>query len=105
MLHMRLRNVTPTCASELAGKDSGCAAVSRAGNVPPDVAERLANVWLSWNFQANWTASTGLRYVGKRYADKANTLTMPAYTTTDLALQWNASRDTTLTLRGLTRSI
>lgn len=75
-------------------------AVSRAGNVPPDVAERLANVWLSWNFQANWTASTGLRYVGKRYADKANTLTMPAYTTTDLALQWKATRDTTLTLRG-----
>ena len=73
--------------------------VSRAGNIPPNVAERLANIWLSWNFQPDWTASTGLRYVGKRYADNANTLTMPAYTTTDLALQWKATRDTTLTLR------
>lgn len=78
----------------------GGVAVSRAGNVPPNVAERLANVWLSWNFKPDWTASTGLRYVGKRYADNANTLIMPAYTTTDLALQWKASRDTTLTLRG-----
>lgn len=75
-------------------------AISRAGNVPPNVAERLANVWLSWNFIPDWTASGGLRYVGKRYADNANTLVMPAYTTTDLALQWKASRDTTLTLRG-----
>ncbi len=75
-------------------------AVSRNGKTPPDVAERLANVWLSWNFQPDWTASTGLRYVGKRHADNANTLTMPAYTTTDLALQWQATRDTTLTLRG-----
>lgn len=74
--------------------------VSRAGNVPPNVAERLANVWLSWNFIPDWTASGGLRYVGKRYADNANTLVMPAYTTTDLALQWKTSRDTTLTLRG-----
>lgn len=74
--------------------------VSRAGNVPPDVAERLANLWLIWNFKPDWTASTGLRYVGKRYANNANTLTMPAYTTTDLALQWKATRDTTLTLRG-----
>lgn len=78
----------------------GGVAVSRNGNTPPDVAERLANVWLSWNFQPDWTASTGLRYVGKRYADNANTLTMPAYTTTDLALQWKATRDTTWTLRG-----
>lgn len=78
---------------------SPAVAVSRAGNVPPNVAEQLANVWLSWNFQPDWTASTGLRYVGKRYADNANTLTMPAYTTTDLALQWKATRDTTLSLR------
>ncbi|RQO37466.1 TonB-dependent siderophore receptor [Herminiimonas sp. KBW02] len=78
----------------------GGVAVSRSGNVPPNVAERLANVWLSWNFIPAWTASGGLRYVGKRYADNANTLVMPAYTTTDLALQWKASRDTTVTLRG-----
>ncbi|MDR6524378.1 iron complex outermembrane receptor protein [Variovorax paradoxus] len=75
-------------------------AVSRAGNVPTDVPERLANVWVSWNFLPKWTLSSGLRYVGKRYADNANTLTLPAYTTTDLALRWQLTPDTTVTLRG-----
>jgi iron complex outermembrane receptor protein len=79
----------------------GNAAVSRSGNVPPDVAQRLANVWLSWNYLPDWTASGGLRHVGQRFADNANTLKMPAYTTTDLALRWKAARDTTLTLRGV----
>jgi iron complex outermembrane receptor protein len=75
-------------------------AVSRNGNTPTDVPERLANLWLSWRFLPDWTASTGLRYVGKRYADRANTLKLPAYTTTDVALQWQPKRDLTLTLRG-----
>ncbi|SFQ14957.1 iron complex outermembrane recepter protein [Variovorax sp. OK605] len=75
-------------------------AVSRAGNVPTDVPRRLANVWVSWSFLPQWTLSSGLRYVGKRYADNANTLALPAYTTTDLALRWQVTPDTTLTLRG-----
>lgn len=75
-------------------------AVSRDGNVPPNVPERLANVWLSWKFQPQWTASTGLRYVGKRYADNANTLKLPSYTTVDMALRWDVASDTTLTLHG-----
>lgn len=75
-------------------------AVSRNGNVPTDVPERLANVWLSWRFLPQWTASAGLRYVGKRYADRANALELPAYTTADLALQWQASKDLRFALRG-----
>jgi len=78
---------------------SGGAAVSRRGNVPPDVPERLANLWVSWKFAPQWTASAGLRYVGKRYADSANELEMAAYTTTNLALQWEARRDLSLALR------
>lgn len=75
-------------------------AVSRNGNVPPNVPERLANIWLSWNFQPGWTAMAGMRYVGKRYADNANNLTLPSYTTTDLALRWDLTPDTTITARG-----
>jgi len=78
----------------------GGAAVSRNGKVPPNVPERLANLWLSWNFQPGWTAMAGLRYVGKRYADNANTLELPSYATTDLALRWDVDKDTTLTARG-----
>ncbi len=75
------------------------AAVSRAGNVPTDVPQRLANAWVSWKFAPQWTASAGLRYVGKRYADAANRLEMAGYTTTNLALQWEPRRDLTLALR------
>ena len=78
----------------------GGTAVSRAGNVPTDVPERLANVWLTWRFLPGWTAGTGIRYVGRRFADRANTLEMPGYTTTDVLLQWRPRRDTTVSLRG-----
>lgn len=77
----------------------GGIAVSRNGNVPTDVPERVANVWVSWKVVPDWTLSGGLRHVGKRYADNANTLKLPAYTTADLALQWKASKATTFTLR------
>lgn len=78
----------------------GGAAVSRNGNVPTDVPERLANAWLTWRFLPQWTAGTGIRYVGRRYANRANTLEMPAYTTTDVLLQWQPRKNTTLSLRG-----
>lgn len=37
--------------------------------------------------------------MGKRYADAANTLTMPSYATVDLALAWQPRKDTTVTAR------
>ncbi|MGK5025965.1 TonB-dependent receptor [Janthinobacterium sp. RB2R34] len=74
-------------------------AVSRVGKVPPDVAQQLANASLSWNFMPGWSASGGARYVGRRYADNANRVAMPSYTTADLALRWQARPDTTVSLR------
>lgn len=82
-------------------ENSSGVAVSRAGNVPTDVPEKLANVWLNWNFIPAWTASAGLRHVGERYADAANTLRIPSYTVTDLALQWVVDNKTNVVLRGL----
>ena len=73
--------------------------VSRNGNVPTDVPERVANAWLSWKFAPRWTASAGVRYVGKRYADAANRLEMAGYATTNLALLWEPRRDLSLALR------
>jgi len=77
----------------------GGVAVSRNGNVPPDVPQRLANAWLGWKFRPDWTLSGGLRHVGKRYANNANTLALPAYTLADAALQWQSAANTTLALR------
>jgi len=82
------------------GETVGGVVISRNGKVPTDVPQRVANLWLGWKLQPQWTLSGGLRHVGKRYANNANTLELPAYTTTDLALQWQAGADTTLTLRG-----
>lgn len=70
------------------------------GKVPPNVPQRVANVWLGWTFMPDWTVSGGLRHVGKRFADNADTLKLPTYTTADMALQWRASSDTTVALRG-----
>lgn len=81
-------------------ESAGGVAVSRNGHRPTDVPQHVANVWLGWKLQPAWTLSGGLRHVGRRYADSANTLTLPAYTTADLALQWQAGAATTLTLRG-----
>ena len=73
--------------------------VSRAGNTPVSVPQRLANLWVSWHFASTLTAIGGVKYVGKRFADTANQLTMPSYTTVDLALAWKPRKDTTLTAR------
>lgn len=78
---------------------SGGGLVSRAGNTPPDVPKRLANVWLHWEFAPAWTAGAGLRYVGERNADNANTLKLPSYAVTDASLRWKVSTDTNLVLR------
>ncbi len=79
---------------------SGGKLVSRAGNTPTDVPERLANLFANYRFAPQWTAIAALHYVGERNADTANTLTMPSYATTDLALRWDVSQATALTLRG-----
>jgi len=79
----------------------GGATASRAGNTPPDVPRRLANAWLGWDVAHDWNAAAGLRYVGARFADNANTLRMPSYTTTDLSLLWRATRQASVTLRGV----
>jgi iron complex outermembrane recepter protein len=78
---------------------SGGSLVPRAGNVPPDVPRRLANIWLNWDLMPAWTASAGLRYVGERNADNANTLKLPSYAVTDASLRWKLSAGTGLTLR------
>lgn len=78
---------------------SGGTLVSRAGNAPPDVPKRLANVWLNWELARAWSASAGVRYVGERNADNANTLKLPSYAVTDASLRWKLSADTNLSLR------
>lgn len=80
-------------------ESSGGVLVSRAGNTPPNVAKRLANLWLHHEFTSAWTGSMGLRYVGESNADNANTIKLPAYAVTDASLRWKVAANTSLTLR------
>ena len=73
--------------------------VSRAGNTPSDVPEQVANLWGHYRL-SDWQASLGARYVGKRYANNANSLQLDAYTVADASLAWQVDKRTTLRLFG-----
>ena len=73
----------------------GNAGVSRSGNIPSNVPERVANAWLYYQ-QPTWEAGVGARYVGKRYADNANAITMDSYTVYDASAAWNINRQMTV---------
>ena len=62
---------------------SGGVPVSRAGNVPTDVPEKLANLWLSWRPDGLWRSGMGVHYVDERAANRGNTVFMDSYTTVD----------------------
>ncbi|HWU34689.1 MAG TPA: TonB-dependent receptor [Methylovorus sp.] len=71
--------------------------VSRAGNTPTDVPEKIANAWAYYQ-RGDWSTGVGARLVGQRYADNANTSVMPGYTVYDANIAWRANRQTTLRL-------
>ncbi|MGR4867985.1 TonB-dependent receptor [Variovorax sp. LARHSF232] len=78
--------------------------VSRAGNVPAGVPQRTANLWTAYRFLPKWQAGFGMRHVGERQSNAANTARLPAYTVFDASLAYAYSRSLTfaLTVRNLT---
>ena len=42
----------------------------------------MANLWLTWS-ASRWQVQGGVRYVGSRYLNNANTITTPSYTVAD----------------------
>jgi len=72
--------------------------VSRAGNVPFNIPEQTANVWFDWAFAPGWRAGAGVQYVGRRFGDNANSVTIPSYTLVDASASWRATRNLTLAL-------
>jgi len=45
-------------------------------------------VWLRWNATRALQARAGLRYVGRRYSDNANSFRVPSYTIVDATLSY-----------------
>jgi iron complex outermembrane recepter protein len=66
------------------------------GNTPPSIPERLANLWVSWEFIEDWRARAGVRHVAKRYLDEENTAELPDYTILDAAVDWAVIEDLTI---------
>ena len=50
--------------------------------------ETLANLSLRWNATRTLQARAGLRYVGRRYSDNANSFRVPSYTMVDATLSY-----------------
>lgn len=83
--------------------DAG-AIVSRDGNVPIGVPERTANLWTTYRFAPQWRLGAGLRYVGARFTNAANSGKLPSYTVVDASLtyEYSAALRLMLTARNLT---
>nr|MDP2191238.1 TonB-dependent receptor [Rhodoferax sp.] len=73
--------------------------VSRAGNVPGNVPDWVANLWLNWNLSPNVQLGVDARYVSRRYGNTANTIWDPAYTLFGASLSYQLNRQTQLTVR------
>lgn len=64
--------------------------VSRAGNTPPNVPRRLANLWLDYKVGAlPLHVGAAYLYTGARYTGSANTTRMAGYGTADLHATWS----------------
>lgn len=77
----------------------GGVAVSRNGKVPTGTPRQVANLWADYAFLPDWRAGLGARYVGKTYANAANTVWAPSYVTLDAALAHRIDRNFTVTAR------
>lgn len=73
----------------------------RSGNRPANVPRHSANLWAHYMTDSSvgrWQASLGLRAVGARYANNANTARSGGHTVWDAALAWQPRRNTTVRL-------
>lgn len=61
--------------------------VSRSGNTPRNIPERLANLWFTWNAPGDWQLRGGIQHVGDRFWNHANSGTVPGYTVVDAGLR------------------
>jgi len=78
----------------------GGAAVSRAGNRPTNIPDRVANLYLTWDPDPRWSATVSGRHVSERYGNVENTQRFAGYTLWDANVSFRIDQRNTLTLRG-----
>lgn len=74
--------------------------VSRAGNTPISVPDRIANVHIGWDFAPGWTVASDVRNVSAQWGNVENTQRFRGYTLLGASLSWKVNRNSTLVLRG-----
>ena len=77
----------------------GTALMQWAGNTPINVPERVASTWLTWNLPYAFQAQGGVRYMGRRYLNNANTATTPGATVVDAGLRRQLNANLSVDLR------
>ncbi|MHC2144956.1 TonB-dependent receptor [Pseudomonas sp. 210_17 TE3656] len=77
----------------------GGTSVSRKGNTPTNIPERVANLWLTYDIDPSWQVGGDSRYVSSVYADAANTRYAPAYTVFGAFVGYKVDDDTRITAR------
>ncbi|WP_235489574.1 TonB-dependent receptor domain-containing protein [Achromobacter sp. DMS1] len=79
-------------------KDGNGMAGRRVGNV----AQRNGGIYLAYRPAEGWHGEIGATFMGQRYADSANTVTLPGYARWDAAVGYRQARwDWTLAMRNL----
>lgn len=80
--------------------------VDRAGNVPPNVPERTAGMWATYQMpDLPVTIGAGIRGQGAFFGNNANTLKVDGYAIVDAQVTWRAGRgDLTLRAKNLTNT-
>lgn len=73
------------------GEVVGGSVIDRAGNTPPGIPTKTANVSANWQFMEPLQARVSGRFVAPRWTDNANTLRVPGYEVVDIGLRWTIS--------------
>ncbi|NML45093.1 TonB-dependent receptor [Ramlibacter sp. G-1-2-2] len=62
------------------------------GKVPLNTPQNAANVWLSYALTPEWEIGGGANYIGSRYANNTNLVSVPAYTRFDAVIAYHQPR-------------
>jgi iron complex outermembrane recepter protein len=81
--------------------------VDRAGNLPPNVPERTAGVWMGWHIgRTPFTVGGGVRYQSRFFTNNANSTAVAGFTLLDAQASWRVgSGEITLRGRNLTDTL
>ncbi len=57
------------------------------GKTPTNTPTRTANLWVAWSPLTQWQLQGGVRFIGERFLDNANTTTTPSVTLVDATVR------------------